>query len=310
MRGKGFALVAVAGLAVVTTAATRGDAQEHIALPSVNLGGSSFMDAIGGPGLLVRQAVGVYEAQRVVGSHGADTPGSNSVFAFTSITHVAYAAPFKVFGGYWGGEVLVPVVYASVTTPAGSGRIGGVGDVTFSPVVWQAPETTVLGHPFFQFVDLDVVAPTGEYESSALVTAGSNVWSFNPFYAFTWLLTDWLETSWRLHYLWNSANNSPGLGYGATSIQPGQAVHFNGAASFAIVPWLRAGVAGYFLRQITDSRANGLAVPGSLEQVGAIGPGLLASARPVQFVLNGYAEFAAENRSEGLRLSAYAMGVW
>jgi hypothetical protein len=86
-------------------------------------------------------------------------------------------------------------------------------------------------------------------------------------------------------------------------------VHFNGAASFAIVPWLRAGVAGYFLRQITGSRANGIAVPGSLEQVAAIGPGLLASARRIQFVLNAYAEFAAENRSEGLRLSAFAICV-
>jgi hypothetical protein len=308
MRSKRFALVAV--LAAVTAAATRADAQEHIALPAVNLGASSFMDAVGGPGLLVRQSVEVYEAQRFAGSNGGATPGTNSVFAFTAITHVAYAAPSKVFGGYWGGEVLVPVVYASVATPVGSGSIGGVGDITFSPVVWQAPETTVLGRPFFQFVDLDVVAPTGEYKSSALVTAGSNVWSFNPFYAFTWLLTDRLETSWRLHYLWNSANNSPGPGYGATSIQPGQAVHFNAAASFVIVSWLRAGVAGYFLRQITDSRANGVAVPGSLEQVAALGPGLLASARPIQFVLNGYAEFAAENRSEGLRLSAYAMGVW
>ena len=42
----------------------------------------------------------------------------------------------------------------------------------------------------------------------------------------------------------------------------------------------------------------------------AIGPGLLASAGPLQFVLNGYAEFAAENRPEGLRMSAYAMFVW
>ena len=134
MRSNGFALVALAGLAVGTTAATRVDAQEHIALPSVNLGASSFIDAIGGSGVLVRQAVGAYEAQRFVGSNGADTPGSNSVFAFTSITHAAYAPPFKVLGGYWGGEVLVPVVYASVTTPVGSGSVGGVGDITFSPM--------------------------------------------------------------------------------------------------------------------------------------------------------------------------------
>src|ERR1700722_17016527 len=138
MRSSGLALVVVFGVAT----ATRADAQEHIALPPVNLGASSFMDAVGGPGLLVRQAVAVYEAHRFVGPSGADTPGSDSVFAFTSITHVAYAAPFKVLGGYWGGEVLVPVVYASVTTPVGSGSIGGVGDITFSPLVWQAPEAT------------------------------------------------------------------------------------------------------------------------------------------------------------------------
>src|ERR1700690_4176879 len=71
MRSKGFALIAVAALAVVTTATTV-DAQEHVALPPVNLGGSSFMDAIGGPGLWVRQATEVYEAQRFVGSNGAD----------------------------------------------------------------------------------------------------------------------------------------------------------------------------------------------------------------------------------------------
>jgi hypothetical protein len=40
-------------------------------------------------------------------------------------------------------------------------------------VVWQAPATRVLGRPFFKSVDLDVVAPTGEYKSSSLVTAGA-----------------------------------------------------------------------------------------------------------------------------------------
>jgi hypothetical protein len=39
-------------------------AQEHIALPPVNLGGSSFMDGVGGPGLLVREALGVFSAPR------------------------------------------------------------------------------------------------------------------------------------------------------------------------------------------------------------------------------------------------------
>ena len=88
-------------------------------------------------------------------------------------------------------------------------------------------------------------------------------------------------------------------------------MHFNGAASFALVPWLRAGVAGATPgdrprtaeQMVSPCRAHGSRWLRS-------GQGYLRPLVPFQFVLNGYAEFAAENRSEGLRLSAYAMGVW
>jgi len=206
-------------------------AQEHIALPPVNLGGSSFMDGGGGPGLLVREALGAFGAPRFADASGATVAGQNSLFAFTSATLVAYMPPSKVLGGNWGVEVLVPVMYAGLTTPSGSASTTGVGDMTFSALVWQAPPLPLLRGRFFQRLDLDVVAPTGQYTSRALITAGSNVWSANPYYAFTWLTTDGIETSWRLHYLWNSTNTAPGPAYEATSIQPGQAVHFNGAAS-------------------------------------------------------------------------------
>jgi hypothetical protein len=113
-----------------------------------------------------------------------------------------------------------------------------------------------------------------------------------------------------LHYLWNSANSAPAPGYEATSIQPGQAVHFNGAVSFAVVPALRIGVAGYFLRQITDSQVNRRAVAGSQEQVAALGPGFLVSIGALQLGMNAYGEFAVENRPQGTRVTAVAMEVW
>jgi hypothetical protein len=285
-------------------------AQQHIALPPVNLGATSFMDGLGGPGLLLDETVGVYDARRFRDASGVPIAGTNSIFVLTSVTHLAYLIPVKVFGGFLGAEILMPIVYARLSTPTGNGSTTGIGDVTFSPLVWQAPIVHILGRAFFQRLDLDIVAPTGDYDSSALVDAGNNIWSVNPSYAFTWLATNRIETSWRLHYLWNSTNHSPGPGYQATSIQPGQAVHFNGAVSVVVVPWLRVGVAGYFLRQITDSEANGRAVPGSLEQVAGLGPGLLASAGNLQLVVNGYLEFVAENRSEGVRLNAYLMRVW
>jgi hypothetical protein len=285
-------------------------AQEHIALPPVNLGGSSFMDGVGGPGLLVREALGVFDASRFTDASGNAVPGQNTLFALTSATLVAYMPPLKVLGGSWGVEVLMPVVYAGLTTPSGSASTMGIGDITFSALVWQAPPLLLAGRQFFQRLDLDVVAPTGEYVRTALIAAGSNLWSVNPYYAFTWLATDRIETSWRFHYLWNSTNNAPGPAYEAASIQPGQAVHVNGAASVAIVPEFRVGVAGYFLRQITDSHANGRPVPGSQEQVAALGPGVLAQVGALQFVGNVYGEFAVENRPRGVRASAVVMEVW
>jgi hypothetical protein len=285
-------------------------AREHIALPPVNLGGSSFMDGAGGPGLLVREALGVFDATRFTDASGAAVPGPNTLVALTSTTLVGYMPPFKVLGGNWGVELLVPVVHADLTTPFARASTTGVGDLTFSALVWQAPPVVLGVGQLFQRLDLDVVAPTGQYASGALVTAGSNVWSVNPYYAFTWLATDRIETSWRLHYLRNSTNDAPGQGYEAASIQPGQAVHFNGAASIAVVPELRVGVAGYFLRQITDSQANGRPVSGSQEQVAGLGPGLLVQGGAVEFVANVYAEFAVENRPQGTRANAVVMAVW
>ena len=219
-------------------------AQGHIALPPVNLGGSSFTDGVGGPGLLVREALGAFGATRFADVSGATVPGQNTLHAFASATLVAYMPPFKVLGGNWGVEVLVPVVYARLTTPSGSASTTGIGDATFSALVWQAPPLLLVGRQFFQRLDLDVVAPTGQYSSSALLTVGSNLWSVNPYYAFTWLATDRIETSWRLHYLWNSTNNAPSPAYEATSIQFSQV---RPSTSTAPRPW------PLFLRSASES---------------------------------------------------------
>jgi len=285
-------------------------AQQHVALPPVNLGASSFMDGPGGPGLFARVPLALFIASRFVGAGGRTLPGNNTLVTMTEISHVAYAPPFKVLGGYLGVEVLVPVVSVDLTTPAGEATVTGLGDITFSPLVFQGPNVTLLGRPFFHRLDVDVNAPTGEYRREALASVGNHVWSLNPYYAFTWVLTDRLETSWRLHYLWNSTNDSPGPAYGATTIQPGQAVHFNGAFSVEVTGPLRAGVAGYFLQQITDSQANGRAVAGSRERVAALGPGLYAMTGSTQLIANAYGEFVVENRPAGARVDIVAIHVW
>jgi hypothetical protein len=134
------------------------------------------------------------------------------------------------------------------------------------------------------------------------VNVGSNVFSINPYYAFTLFLILRLETSWRVHYLWNSETTDPNRMFQTGSVRPGQAVHFNAALSYEVWPGVRAGLAGYYLKQITNARINGHSVPDSQEQVGAIGPGLLMSGKGLSLYLNAFFEVGAENRPQGTKL--------
>ena len=310
-------LFAVALGALRLLSASASAAQPHVSLPPVNLGASSFMDGPGGPGIAAQELVAGYFAPRLTDAnggsvpvHGGSLPVHFSVAALALATYVGYTAPVKVLGGYWGVEVVVPVVHLDVRTPDGRASTTGIGDAIFSPLVLQLPDAKILGRPFFHRFDTDVIAPSGQYSATAAVSPGNNVWSVNPYYAFTVLLTDRIETSWRFLYLWNSANHSPAPAYDAPTIQPGQAFHFNGAVSVAVVPSFRIGIAGYFLTQVSDSEVGGRATANSRERAAGLGPGLLVSAGTFRVIANVSAEFGVENRPAGERAYVAILKGW
>jgi hypothetical protein len=290
---------------------SRSFAQEHIALPQGDLGQSSFLDGTGGPGLLTHVAASLDDARRFTGSDGQTIRGDNSLVAFVVAAHLAYLVPIKVLGGYVGMEVIVPVApYIRVQSPAGPATTSGVGDLTFGPLVFQLPELSLLGRPFSSRFSLDITAPTGRYSATAPVNVGNDLWTVDPYYACTWVPTDKLETSLRLHYAWNSTNSAPGAGYDAATIQPGQSFHMNAGVSYEVAPPLRAGVAGYFLQQTTESRANGEPLAGSRERVAALGPGLMGTAAGAQILAAAYWEFAVVNRPAGSVFLLSALKPW
>jgi hypothetical protein len=299
----------LAGLALALP--SQSPAQEHIALPQGDLGQSSFLDGTGGPGLLTHVAASLDDAWRFAGPNGETIPGDNSLVVFVVAAHVAYLAPIKVLGGYLGVEAIVPVVpYLRVQSPSGAATTSGIGDLTFGPLVFQLPELTLLGRPLASRFSVDISAPTGRYSSTAPVNVSNHVWTVDPYYAFTWLLTDKLETSVRLHYSWSSTNADPGASYEATTIQPGQSLHLNAGVSYQVASFVRVGVAGYFLQQTTDARASGQPVAGSRERVAALGPGVMAIAAGAQILATAYWELAVENRPAGSVFLLSALKPW
>jgi hypothetical protein len=162
------------------------------------------------------------------------------------------------------------------------------------------------GHPFFvQRFEFDVIAPTGKYKSADDVNPSAGFASINPYWAATLLPAERWEVSWRLHYLYNFRNNNPAAsnpvpyqGSLVTSTQAGQAAWINFTTSYSVTPDVSLGINGYYFQQLTDSKANGIALPNARERVLGIGPGMMWRIDPNKTLwINAYTDTMVRNRA-------------
>jgi hypothetical protein len=274
-------------------------AQTHVAEPAVNLGDTSFLDGLAGPGLVIEEIGDGAHEGTVVDSSGHLIAGAGAVNSVSQLTHIAWLTHKKILGGWYGTEV----VEAAAHVNAGSaGQAGGWGAFTVSPLILQWGEQKIGRIPIDQRVVLDFDLPVGAYTRSSAVNIGANAFTVHPYYAITAFPAKRVETSWRVHYLWNSTNDSPPFATGAQSTQAGQAIHFNATTAYKFGKHLWIGPNAYYLRQITDGRVNGVPLRNSPEQVAAIGPGAVWNSGKWFFYANGYHELGVENRPEGNKL--------
>jgi hypothetical protein len=269
-------------------------------LPAVNLGDTSFLDGIANPGWLV-ELIGQGERDsKTLSSTGQPVPGITDVNSGASLLHIAWVAPHaRLLGAWYGTEVVLTGGYVDT---GGHGIGQGMGASAFAPIILQWPKHTLFGMPIYQRVDFDVYTPTGHYSAERPVNIGTNAWSLNPYYAMTLYPAKRLETSWRVHYLWNSTNHAPPLDTGYSTTQAGQAIHFNATASYEILKGLYVGANGYYLKQITDAHANGIDLPNFRQQIGGIGPGAVYNRGKWYYWINSYHELGAKNMTEGNKL--------
>lgn len=278
-------------------------------LPAVNLGATSFLDGgpPAGPGWYFTEYLQYYTADRLDDENG-DKIGNFEVDVFVSLNQLIYQSNQDIFfGGKWGVDLIVPVVMFDLD-PEGTPLTdngGGIGDILVGPFIQWFPIMGKNGPVFMHRIEIQMLLPTGRHDNDEALNPGNNFFSLNPYWAATWFITPKWEASWRIHYLWNDENDDPHPSTGASDYQAGQAIHLNFASSIEVVEkHLRVGLNGYYLKQITDSEADGVKVSDSKEQVVGIGPGLLWSISQNDHVfVNVYFEFAAENRPEGQRVN-------
>lgn len=262
----------------------------QVKLPPVNLGSTSFLDGKAGPGLLTQLTFGNYDANRFYNNSERIT-GDNRIDINSALLLIARISDKKIFGGYYGAEIVVPFVNINPDTDFGLQKSSsGFGDLAVSPFIIQWPRKKFLGVPTYQRLNLLFKTPTGRYDKDADVNPGDHIVSFNPYYSITQLWTPRLSTSFRFYYLWSSKNSDPAPGLAVNDTQPGQAFHFNYALSYLVHPDWRIGFSGYYLRQFTDDKIDGNSVSGSKEQVFGIGPGFRYQNRHFSIRLNYYFE--------------------
>lgn len=274
-------------------------AQQHPPEPSVNLGDTSFLDALGAPGVLLEQIGDASHSGAKIDGRGEVVAGGPAVNNISGLTHGVILTKHKLFGAWWGGEAIVAAAHVN----AGSGGVvGGFGDLTVSPLVLQWKALKFGSSQLNQRFVLDFELPVGEYGQDTPVSLSGHAFTVHPYYAFTFFPRNKIETSWRVHYLYNGANNEPTGESSAHSSQAGQAIHFNATVAYRLPHEVWIGANGYLLKQITSPQINGSALLASSEQVGSIGPGAVWDRGQYLIYVNGYHEMGARNRPEGNKL--------
>ena len=286
---KGFVALLLAALAL----GVAGTPSFAFNQPPLNLGLTDILDGgPPGPGTYFTEYIQAYQSDTFKDKDGNDIPGDPKVANVLSMNQLVHVYQHKILGGHIGADVLLPVVAISSSGIPSNPAV--LGDLIVGPFL-QWFDTKLLGRPFIQRFELDFVLPTGQYDKNYAINPGSNLWTIEPHYAFTWFLTPQFSTSWRLMYDYSTENDD-------TKVKPGQVFHLNYSVEYEFFKNFRGAVAGYYLKQITEDEDNGQNISNSKEQVFAIGPAVFWAASPNFFLgLKTQWETSVENRPEGNR---------
>lgn len=267
--------------------------------PAVNLGFTNFLDgASPGPGWYLTEYLQYYAADKIKDGDGDTLFDDIDLDVWVNLNQIIYQSDINFLGGNPGIDIIIPIVDIDVDDPLNANDTG-FGDLLVGPFLQWGPHM-VFGRPLFQRVEFQVLVPIGRYNDEYSLNPGSNVWSLDPYYSFTYFLTPKLTLSSRIHFLWSSENDD-------TDIQPGVAIHLNYAMAYQVRDNLRLGVAGYYLKQLEEDDVPAGSPPflDDKEQVFAIGPGLVWHITPdLTFMGAVNFETAVEARPEGVRSTA------
>lgn len=202
---------------------------------------------------------------------------------------------YQLLGAQYGFGAVVPFfrmdASLQVPTPNGPLQLSAdpfrLADAQVIPLILQWS----LSPNLFINTQLQIQAPTGDYERKRLVSPGLNHWTVSPAVNATYISDTGFELSSSVQLDINTRNPD-------THYRNGVEYRHEFAVGQHFGPWT-AGIGGYYYRQLSDDDAPDL-TRGNRARVMALGPALsyIAPGLPPVW-LHLYKEFDARNRAEG-----------
>jgi hypothetical protein len=204
-----------------------------------------------------------------------------NVFRFVHVTDK------KIFGGFLGMQVLIPVLNIDIEIMNDSDNKTGIGDIVINPFLlsWHFKNWHFA-------TGLDFFMPTGNYDKEDLANTSRNYWTFEPAFGVTYVSDSGFEISSKFMYDFNTKNDD-------TDYKSGQEFHcdYTIGKKFENVS---VGIGGYYYKQVTSDEIDGEKVSDGLKgQVFAFGPQLKYDYKNMSFTIKYQKETEVENRAEG-----------
>jgi hypothetical protein len=240
------------------------------------------------PGTYFLSQTSMLSSSRLNDANGDQIPLSFNLDAKVETLRLLHVTPLQFAGGDVWVQAVVPVVLdLGLDVGPFSGSSAGLGDVVIAGgLAWhQGPHTYVAG--------VDVALPTGKYASTAVANVGVNHGSVQPTLGYHYL--DFANPTWEfaatMRYIVNFKNDD-------TDYTSGDEIVIDYAAGYHFGK-TRLGVAGYYLKQLTDDKGPGVAPDGHRGKAFAIGPSVSYSvSRALNLSASYQVDVFAENRSK------------
>ena len=250
---------------------------------SVNGPEDTLAGALPPPGLHLLTYTSYFKSDRFNDSDGDSSVPGFEVKGNIETVRLVFVSKKKLFGGNLGWQAILPFGTISVKNPAGSDTKTGMGDLSVSVFdSWHFKNWHFVVGPL-------VTLPIGDYDKDDLANIGSNYYTFEPVFAFTYISDSGYEVSSKFMYDINTENKD-------TDYKSGDEFHFDWFAGKHFKKFT-AGLNGYVYKQVTDDELDGDDVEDFKGQAFGIGPDIQFNYYRLGFHFKMHKEFAVENKA-------------